>query len=134
RGGRAPDVQQGAIPPHECKQGGPAGLSTARVVVGRSHLPAKLTPRARSDPSQRGRHPPSRRLSVAKVGGTNNESGDVLFDRRAFLSCARRRLNCGRSDNSYGWTGGREKRLKRLGLPAGRVCGGPRRSRLLSEC
>src|SRR2546427_7366311 len=94
--------------------------------------PLKAHEKGASKPAAPGRHPSFRRLSVAKVGGTNNESGDVLFDRRAFLSCARRRLNCRSSDNSYGWTGGREKRLKRLGLPAGRVRGGRRRSRLLS--
>src|SRR5262249_32547297 len=77
--------------------------------------------------------PPFRRLAVAKVGRPDNESDDVLLDGRAFLSRARRRLNRRRSDNSYGWAGGSKKRLKWLGLPAARVCGGSRWSRFLSE-
>src|SRR5262249_10835233 len=106
-----------------------AGVSTARVVSHRrSPTP---TPNARQKPPCRAGRPPFRRLPVAKVGRADNEPGDVLLDGRAFLSCARRRLICRRSGNSYGRTRRRKKRLKRLGLSAARVCGDPR---LLSKC
>jgi hypothetical protein len=49
-------------------------------------------------------------LSVAKVSRANDESGDFLFDRRAFLSQSWGRLIRWSSSNSYGCSGRGQKR------------------------
>src|SRR5215467_4733661 len=49
-------------------------------------------------------------LSVAKISRANDESGDFLFDRRAFLSQSQGRFNRWSSSNSYGCCMGAAKK------------------------